>query len=88
MIAGTWKHRALTSARYGRREFQTHGDINVMRLINRTEPGVNLDACVWGDGHRVIHIWDVPLTGRFKMSLRATNATISYVLDIGPVILG
>lgn len=40
------KHCALTNAQYKRSEFRTRGDINVMRLINRTEPGVNLDACV------------------------------------------
>lgn len=36
VISATRKHRALTDARYKRSESRIRGDINVMRLINRT----------------------------------------------------
>lgn len=81
VISATRKHRALTDTRYKRSEFRIRGDINVMRLINRTEPGVNLDAYVWERPQGYSHLGcAVPLTGRFKMSLQTTNTTISYVL--------
>jgi len=84
VISAIRKHRALTIARYKRSEFRIRGDINVIRLINRTEQGVNLDACVWelpqGYSHLGYAVRASYRTLQNELTNNCCNTMISYVL--------